>query len=84
MGSASKARERLYINTRRLRGRTFPCGPEMMATLACLKKAGFDDTRCQAEKKALADCVAVQAKKPKEVNTINYHLQRLNKATQRK
>ena len=35
------------------------------------------------EIKALNECMALQAKKPKEMNTVNYHLQRLSNAAKR-
>lgn len=41
------------------------------------QKGNFDDAKCVTEIRALNECMALQAKKPKEMNTINYHLQRL-------
>ena len=51
-------------------------------SLACVsgeQRNNYEDARCAAEIKALSQCMAAQAKKPKEVNTINYHLQRLSR-----
>jgi hypothetical protein len=47
-----------------------------------VQRAAFDDAKCVAEIKALGDCMAANANKSKEMNSINYHLQRLsNKAS---
>ena len=43
------------------------------------QRNNYEDARCAGEIKALSQCMAAQAKKPKEVNTINYHLQRLSR-----
>ena len=51
-------------------------------SLVCVsgeQRNNYEDARCAAEIKALSQCMAAQAKKPKEVNTINYHLQRLSR-----
>jgi hypothetical protein len=36
-----------------------------------------------AEMKTLNECVALQAKTPREANTVNFHLQRLGRAAAR-
>ena len=41
------------------------------------QRNNYEDAKCASEIKALNACMSAQAKKPKEVNTINYHLQRL-------
>lgn len=52
-------------------------------TLAPAQRAAFDDARCVAEIKALGDCMAANEDKSKEMNSINYHLQRLSNKSKR-
>ena len=47
------------------------------------QKGSFDDAKCVQEVRALNECMALQAKKPKEMNTVNHHLQRLANAARR-
>ena len=47
------------------------------------QKGNFEDAKCMTEIKALNECMALQAKKPKEMNTVNFHLQRLSNAAKR-
>jgi hypothetical protein len=47
------------------------------------QKGNFDDAKCAGEVRALNECMALQAKKPKEMNTVNYHLNRLSSAAKR-
>jgi hypothetical protein len=58
-----------------------PCYTDMLTLMTCFKKGNFDDGKCAAEMKALNECIALQAKRPKEVNTLNFHLQRLGRTT---
>ena len=60
--------------------RVLPCFNEMLSLMTCFKKNSFEDAKCQAEVRLLNACMAAQAKKPRETNTINFHLQRLSKA----
>ena len=50
-------------------------------TVSCdvVQRNSYEDTRCAGEIKALTQCMAAQSTKPKEVNTITYHLQRLSR-----
>ncbi|KAL3692846.1 hypothetical protein R1sor_006497 [Riccia sorocarpa] len=56
-----------------------PCLSEMLTFLACMKKSNFNDDGCMQEKKALQNCMDLQAKQGKQHNTINYHLQRISR-----
>ncbi|CAM6089028.1 unnamed protein product [Calypogeia fissa] len=69
----------MRINPKNFGRRTRPCMSEMLNYLACLKKFNFNDDPCAAERSALTNCMELQAKKGKEHNTINYHLQRISK-----
>ena len=53
------------------------------ASAAPLQRAAFDDAKCVAEVKALSDCMAANANKSKEMNSINHHLQRLSNKSKR-
>jgi hypothetical protein len=53
------------------------------ACVCAPQKGNFEDVKCQTEIKALNECMALQAKKPKEMNTVNHHLQRLSNAAKR-
>lgn len=63
--------------------RVLPCFNEMLSLMTCFKKNSFEDAKCQAEVRLLNACMAAQAKKPRETNTINHHLQRLSQAAKR-
>ena len=82
MGTEKKAK--LWVNTKKLRGKKISCMEEMTALLACFKKCNFeDDARCAGERRALDSCLNLAAKQPKKANTINYHLQRLSRAARK-
>jgi len=64
--------------------RTIDCLDEMTGLMACMKRCNFeDDRKCAGEKLKLDDCLIYMAKQPKEANTINFHLQRLDNAGKR-
>ena len=57
--------------------------PAADACGAALQRAAFDDAKCVSEINALTDCMAANANKSKEMNSINYHLQRLGNKSKR-
>ncbi|CAK0780648.1 hypothetical protein CVIRNUC_005125 [Coccomyxa viridis] len=76
----------LKINTKRLsRAQSkLECAGEISAFFSCMTRFKFQiDGTCDKEKEALERCAADAAKKTKQRNTINYHLQRLGRALKR-
>ena len=69
---------------RKLTRKTLTCAEEMTALLTCFKMCDFgNDTRCAGEKRALNDCLTLHASRPKQKQTINFHLQRLARLAKR-
>jgi hypothetical protein len=69
---------------RKLTRKTLTCAEEMTALLTCFKMCDFgNDTRCAGEKRALNDCLTLHATRPKQKQTINFHLQRLARLAKR-
>ncbi|KAK3819777.1 MAG: hypothetical protein J3Q66DRAFT_335494 [Benniella sp.] len=56
-----------------------PCIAEMGAMIQCWTASGIDDPKCAQTAKMLTDCMKNLPTKTKKVNTINYHLARLQK-----
>ncbi|KAF9142194.1 hypothetical protein EC957_005846 [Mortierella hygrophila] len=56
-----------------------PCIVEMGAMIQCWTASGVDDAKCMQTAKMLADCMKNLPTKVKNVNTVNYHLARLQK-----
>ncbi|KAF9291750.1 hypothetical protein BGZ68_002469 [Mortierella alpina] len=56
-----------------------PCIAEMGAMIQCWTASGVDDAKCMQTAKMLADCMKNLPTKVKQVNTVNYHLARLQK-----
>ncbi|KAL4519471.1 hypothetical protein Ndes2526B_g01935 [Nannochloris sp. 'desiccata'] len=82
MGKQNKKEPLIKINPRQFAGKrnTNACGEELQSFFACLAKSGQDfDDKCIKERKALTACATAAARRPKVVNTINYHLQRISR-----
>lgn len=76
----------LKVNTKKLTSAQskLVCMAELTAFFSCMSRFRFDiDGNCDKEKEALSKCAAEAAKKTKQRNTTNYHLQRLSRALKR-
>ena len=63
MGTEKKAK--LWVNTKKLRGKKISCMEEMTALLACFKKCILEvDARCAGVRRALDSCLNLGAKHP--------------------
>ncbi|KAF9975149.1 hypothetical protein BGZ73_001326 [Actinomortierella ambigua] len=56
-----------------------PCIAEMGALIQCWTASGVDDAKCMQSVKMLSDCMKNLPTKTKKMNTMNYHLARLQK-----
>lgn len=70
----------LFVNPKKFGTIRKPCMKDMLAFLNCLALNNNKDDKCVRQKELLKSCMDAQSGKPKKPwQTINYHLQRLNR-----
>ncbi|WPT13444.1 37S ribosomal protein mrp10 [Picochlorum sp. SENEW3] len=80
MGRKAKKETPIKVRTTPRGRRGTQCGEELQQFFTCMAKAGSDvNSACAKEIASLRMCAATAAKKPRVINTINYHLQRISR-----
>ncbi|KAJ8750508.1 hypothetical protein K2173_015658 [Erythroxylum novogranatense] len=70
----------LYINPKKFSSVAKPCMKDMISFLNCLALEQLNDEKCTRQKELLSTCLESQtSKNRKQMGSINYHLQRLNR-----
>ncbi|KAI4297265.1 hypothetical protein L6164_037159 [Bauhinia variegata] len=71
----------LYINPKTFGSLQKPCIQEMILFLNCMAQSQKDGSTCTKQKEQLMSCMDFQGnKKRSAMGTLNYQLQRLNRA----
>ncbi|KAL4445874.1 hypothetical protein ABPG77_009073 [Micractinium sp. CCAP 211/92] len=70
------------VNTKRDRNEG-QCFEEMNAFFNCMAKFTDVEDKCAAERRALTNCATAAARRGKQLNTVNFHLQRISRMIRR-